>query len=581
MAQYTFIDTGESIYRVLAETVNGAYIISHDEPTQILFVSKESLRNAQRIQTPSVFEKNIKRVRKPTKAVAERMEKIAPLLEDDIYIFSKEKRDALASELAKKHNTKKQTILAMYYKYLGTGAPSRGQPVTSNAAPKSKYAKEFDYAIREYYFSAKRHTLKQAYMLMLSELFTEPNGSLKDECPTFRQFYRFYRNHGYNTLPERQIAREGLTSYQRNNRPILGNQRLWAERIGASFQVDATMADIFLRDEMTGKVLDRPTLYLAVDTLSGLITGIHITIDDLGENAVMALFWNIVRDKVEFCREYGIDITPDQWPCSGALPKTMVVDRGQEFNSSRLEELCIKYGLTIQRLKPFRPDNKGMVEKTFDLLQSSYKSLLRGKGVVEPDAAERWAIQYSEQATLSLREYTAIVLNCVIYLNSARVLPELPLTYSDATPTAAGLWKWCEQMQYSDMLPVDMEEIRVRLLPRETGYITRSGLKYNNIRYFNSQYKQRFYLAGLKGNEKVTVAYDEDNVDSVYLYEDDQFVKFDLAPSNLDVSGMSWDAVDSAHKEANSKRKALKKTEEAAQIELQETIKKIVSGEMK
>ena len=578
MIQYTFVDTGTEIYRILVETPDGAFVISHNEPNKILFMSNEALANATRIKPPALFEKNTKRVQKPTKAVAERMEVIRPLLEDEVYITSKKKRNEMASQLEKQYGVTKRTILSLFYKYLGLGTPSRGKGGSDDDKPReSKYAKEFDYAIRKYYFNAKKNSLATTYSLMLGELFTKPDGSLMDEHPTKSQFRDFYYDNGYREMPEKQISREGLTHYQRNSRPKLGNQRLWAERIGATFQVDATIADIYLRDELTGAVMGRPTLYLAVDSLSGLITGIHITMDELGEEAVMALLWNIVRDKVAYCQEYGIDITPEQWPCFGAMPRTIVVDRGKEFASSRMDELCIKYGLTIQRLKPFRPDNKGMVEKTFDLLQSSYKSFLRGKGVIEPDAMERWAIEYSEQATLSLREYTEIVLNCVIYLNSARVLQNLPLTLADADPTPAGVWRWCEQTGNSDMLPVDIEEVRIRLLPRATGYITKYGLEYNKIRYFNSAYKRRFYEAGLNGKEKVTVAYDNDSVDCVYLYENDQFVRFDLALSSKDASGRDWDEIESSRKETKSKVNALKEEEKVAKIELQQKIKRIAN----
>jgi len=91
MIQYTFVDTGTEIYRILVETPDGAFVISHNEPNKILFMSNEALANATRIKPPALFEKNTKRVQKPTKAVAERMEVIRPLLEDEVYITSKKK----------------------------------------------------------------------------------------------------------------------------------------------------------------------------------------------------------------------------------------------------------------------------------------------------------------------------------------------------------------------------------------------------------------------------------------------------------------------------------------------------------
>ena len=53
-----------------------------------------------------------------------------------------------------------------------------------------------------------------------------------------------------------------------------------------------------------------------------------------------------------------------------------------------MNEFCTRYGAELHILPPFRPDRKGIVEKTFDLLQGRYKPMLRGKGVIEPDAQD-------------------------------------------------------------------------------------------------------------------------------------------------------------------------------------------------
>ena len=139
---------------------------------------------------------------------------------------------------------------------------------------------------------------------------------------------------------------------------------------------------------------------------------------------MLACILNAAADKVEFCQEYGIIITPDQWPNTG-IPKRIVVDRGREFFGERVDELCMKYGMVVERLAAFRPDMKGTVEKMFNLLQEKYKSLLWGKGVIEDHSQERWVVDYPKQACLTLREFTAIVLQCIIYLNSARTLRNL------------------------------------------------------------------------------------------------------------------------------------------------------------
>ena len=121
-------------------------------------------------------------------------------------------------------------------------------------------------------------------------------------------------------------------------------------------------------------------------------------------------------DKVEFCRQYGIDITKEEWPNTG-LPGEIITDKGREFVGNRMNELTMKYGIDVETLPPFRPDGKGLVEKSFDLIQQRYKPVLRGKGVIEADAQERWAVDYRSQAILTPEEFAKVVIHCVLYLN--------------------------------------------------------------------------------------------------------------------------------------------------------------------
>ena len=67
------------------------------------------------------------------------------------------------------------------------------------------------------------------------------------------------------------------------------------------------------------------------------------------------------------------------------------------------------HGITCETLPPFRPDRKGLVEKMFDLMQNRYKPILRGKGIIEEDAQERWAVDYRAQASLDLTQFTAVL----------------------------------------------------------------------------------------------------------------------------------------------------------------------------
>lgn len=121
--------------------------------------------------------------------------------------------------------------------------------------------------------------------------------------------------------------------------------------------MDATQADIYLvfRHDRS-KVIGRPYVYLAVDTATQLIAGIYVGLE-CDETAVMLCLANAAEDKVSYCQRYGITISSDQWPSYG-LPHEIITDKGSEFMGVRIQELCKRFGLEVQNLPPFRPDEK-------------------------------------------------------------------------------------------------------------------------------------------------------------------------------------------------------------------------------
>lgn len=65
---------------------------------------------------------------------------------------------------------------------------------------------------------------------------------------------------------------------------------------------------------------------MAVDTATQLVTGVYVGLE-AGELAVLKTLENAAMDKVRFCQQYGIEITPEQWPSCG-LPTEIITDKG-------------------------------------------------------------------------------------------------------------------------------------------------------------------------------------------------------------------------------------------------------------
>ena len=163
------------------------------------------------------------------------------------------------------------------------------------------------------------------------------------------------------------------------------------------------------------------------------------------------------------------------------------------------------------------------------MIQNSYTSALRGKGMIEPDAQERWATDYRKQAALTLNDYIKLLIHTVVYLNSARVLKNYPLTdemlRDHVTPTASGLWHWFTEMGRSTLLVLEEQEYSMLALSHGEATVDRHGVRFRGFHY--GAPAVRSLLEKLR-NSKVTVAYDPERTDLLYLVQDDEYVRLPL-----------------------------------------------------
>ena len=536
-----FVKRLGAIYRVLLETPAGCWLTDCNGPSPPFF--EADLHRYERVPAPEswISEQTM------TPAQEARLKMIQPLLDCTDCISDKSLRYQMAAEAAQQHQTTTRRILRLYYRYLATGRLT--QKRTQQA---SKSNQMIERAIRRYYFGAKRLSLRSAYEMMLLEDYVGPEGEMDSDAPTWSQFRHYYYGHGFHRDPQKIIAREGLTKYQRDHRPAWGSSAGWRPQPG-SYQMDATQADIYLVSRQERSiVVGRPYIYLAVDTATHLIAGVYIGFS-CDETAVMACIEQATMDKVAYCARYGIEITPEQWPSAG-MPSEIITDQGREFFGPRMSELCRRYGLEVLTLPPFRPDCKGAVEKTIDLLQQRYKPMLRGRGVIEDDAQERWATDYRTQATLDLDDFARVVIHSVLYLNSGRLV-------DGKTPAE----RWTELSPR--LMAVDPQELHIQTLPRDTAKLTRKGLRINRMWYAPDD------ADGLTIGDSYTVAYDPADLRRIHIILADWICPCHAIGIGQPLSEIEWEK---AHKAAKKNRGAARAKETASSIAATQAIRAII-----
>lgn len=499
---------------------------------------------------------------------------IKPLL-DNACIYDKPHRNEIVKQIVGEHSVSRRTVLQYLWKYwvyqnknilLPTGrASAKARELTTDE-------KVIRWALNKYYYTPQKQSLQTAYKMMLRAKFCDAQGQLKPNYPTFWQFRYYFRQHR-DPISE-TISRQGLKAYQRNHRPFTGSVCDYAHTIGV-YMTDATVADIYIVSRLSRKPIGRPVIYTMVDAYSRLITGVYVGLEG-GQYALRLLLQNTFTDKISYCRQHGIDIAPQDWP-SHHLPTKIMTDRGSEFIGGPLENLCENYHIEIENLPAYRPDLKGVVEKLFDLIQSAYKPLLKGKGIIESNTQERGAPDYRRQGTLDLEQFTAVVLRCVLFYNAKSVqtgFTRIPaMIEANTPPLAASIWSFCEAQEDCPVREATDKRLLYTLLPRMEGRITQRGVEVFGLRYTNCNLKKRFVTAGLRGRESVQIAYMPECMDTIWLYEGGTYTALSLVQKTY--LGKTLAEVADAQQREKVECNDWKKQELQAQLDLMDDIQSI------
>lgn len=573
-----FYEKGGITYRLLLSTDNGNWMIEYENPKEPALISFADFASFIQIPAPE----RALQIDSPgpgyEKTRLKRLETLQELISDDIHIMDRNTRIRTIKSIAGRSGVSEKTLRKWYYSYL-SGAGLYSKKRENGVKELTPNEKTFRWAINKYYYSSRRASLRNAYDLMLVAKYTDDEGKLREKYPTWGQFRYFFYSKARNSV-KKVISQNGIGYYQRNTRPLYGSANQGQENIGV-YQLDATVADIHLVSRQNRKqVIGRPNIYLAVDTATRLITGMYVGLDS-GEEAVMALLRQAACDKMEYCKRYGIDITPEQWPNSG-LPGEIVTDRGKEFISSRMDEICARYGIVSTGLPPYRPELKGLVESALGAIQERYKHQLVHLGVIDDDFQQKGLPDYRREAALNIYEFTQVVIHAILYYNAAHVqksyIRSAEMAEDGIKPIAADLWRWHAERDRSIVIPISDEYVCHVLLPRGTGYFTRRGLEFRHLTYFNHDYDTRCAAAGLNGKEQAQVAYDPQSTNCIYLLEDGEYIALELTPAKKQFKGATYTEVQAFLQNERRIKRELQERETAGRVEAAAHIKEIAKS---
>lgn len=555
--------SGEQIVRVLELKNEKVFVIDCVKRAMPYWVISDSLSGyeecteAEMAQRTGAVIPDIEKLDAESKRfIREHFTMIAPILP---FVSDIKQRTYIINQIAIEKNVSKQTIRNYLCLYLVYQNEAVFCPKQKEEKELTEDEKNMRWGLNKFYYNQNKNSISTAYTMMLRAKYCDKNGVILPEHPSINQFRYFEKK--YRKRQNYYISRNGLKDYQKNHRPLLGDGiQEFAPHVGVGM-LDATVCDIYLVND-AGELIGRPILTACIDAYSGLCCGYSLTWEG-GTYSLRGLMLNVIEDKKEHCKKFGIQIQKENWNCN-RLPATLVTDMGSEYVSSTFEQIA-ELGVTLINLPAYRPELKGSVEKFFDLVQGYFKPILKGKGVIEPDFQQRGSHDYRKDACLTLYQFEQILLRCILFYNSKRIIENYPYTESmiqeRVLPTSCSIWDYGTKQTSVDLLDITSEELILTLLPRVEGRFTRQGLKVNGMRYRHDNYTEKYLTGGT-----VTVAYNPENTSYVWLLENGSYIRFELIERRYRNKNM--EEVESIKMGQKTIIKAFTKEQTQAQVDL-------------
>ena len=178
----------------------------------------------------------------------------------------------------------------------------------------------------------------------------------------------------------------------------------------AVVQIDHTMVDLVVVDDIYRLPIGRPWITVGIDVYSRMLPGVHLSFDSPCTASVARCVAQAVLPKEELLLRLGIDA---EWPVWG-WPTTVHMDNAGEFRGNTLREACAKHGVRVAYRPVKRPHYGAHIERLLGTLMTEIHDL---PGTTFSSVEEKGEHDPDKHAALTLSEFEhwLMTLVCKVY----------------------------------------------------------------------------------------------------------------------------------------------------------------------
>ena len=246
----------------------------------------------------------------------------------------------------------------------------------------------------------------------------------------------------------------------------------------AIVQIDHTLLDIQLVDDIDRMPIGRPWITLAIDSFSRMVMGMYVSFDPPGALSTGLCIAHAVLPKEKWLAKH--DIT-NSWPVWG-LMSVVLADNAKEFRGDMLKKACLEYKIELRWRPVGKPRYGAYIERLMGTFGEEIHTL---PGTTFSNLQERGEYDSEAHAAMTLSEFETWLANFITGIYHQRLHSGIGM--SPIKKFEEGILGTSSELGIG--LPpkvADEERLRLHLMPFVERTVQRYGIMLDDIHYYHN-----------------------------------------------------------------------------------------------